>query len=961
MDKRGPGATGNAVRPLIPSPLVRPQSSDDTGGVRQPRCPVVIGRRAELGALRDALDRGLRGDGGCVVLRGEPGVGKSRLVREVVGWAAELGVPAAIGRALPGSASLPYRPLAEALMQLSRSGPLPDDSSIRPWIALLRPLLPTSSGASPPGGEVPPDLRAEALLRVLERFGGPGLVLVLEDLHWADAETVAAVEYLAGNLAGQRLLLLLTMRDSPASAALELAGRLRGRVDTATLALERLSGDESAEMVRECRPDADLETIARVQETSEGVPLLVEDLLASPGVPAGFAATVEARLADLTGTQREIVEAAAVLGRHFDWGLLPVMTGQPEAAVAQALEAAVNSLLMAAEGQSMGFRHALTREAVLDRVIPPRQRDLARSALACLDGEEGPTPGRRELATELALRAGDRHRAGVLLAASGRESLAWGALTTAAAALQHAVDLLDRSAEGTSAGLDLVEALALAGRVDEAARAGGRLLTRLGTDPRASRVRIDVHLGLAQAGVSATRWQMARYHLDLAAREPVGSEESLGHRARAAVLEADLAMASGDYGAATRLAEEALATEGAAPAVSCHAHEILGRARRSADLPAARAAFEAALLTAEAADLPLWRLRALHELGTIDLFDHAGVDLLLQARRAADDMGAVSTAAVLDLQLSAAFTCRWDLDACDRHAASAISIAEALGLVQVRAKALAMLAGSASMRADPEATERYASLTRAAAPEDAMLEGFVWGARGMALLLSGSEREPLAPWSHGITILAGLPHAEPASMRALWPLVLAAHRDRRAQEAAQEARHLGVASFGLNRALVGYAEAALAGRRGETRRARDLAAAADMEWTNCEGWADLARLLAAPSAAADGWGDPAVWLRGAPERFGARGLAEMGRRCRELLVACEPNPWADAGVSPREADVLRLVSQGLPNKGIAEQLGLSPRTVEKHVESLLRKAGARTRTELVARMTTSPHLPPETT
>ncbi|WP_457316799.1 ATP-binding protein [Sinomonas sp. RB5] len=910
----------------------------------------MIGRRAELDALRDALEGALRGDGRCAVLRGEPGVGKSRLVREAVGWAADLGVSTATGRAVPGSGSSPYRPLAEALTQLSRLVPLPDDSSLGPWLALLRPLLPTPPRASPPRVEVPPDLRAEALLRVVERVGGPGLVLVLEDLHWADPETVSVVEYLAGNLRGQRLLLVLTMRDSPASAALELAGRLRGSADVVSLALERLSGDECAEMVRACRPDADPETTTRVQETSEGIPLLVEDLLASPGVPAGFAATVEGRLAELARTEREVVEAAAVLGRHFDWDLLPAMTCQPEAAVVRALEAAVGSMLMTVEGQSMAFRHALTREAVLDRVIPSRQRELARAALAALDRAERPRQGRRELATELALRAGDRHRAGRLLAESGRESLAWGALSTAAAALQRAAELLDGSAAGTRAELDLVESLALAGRVDEAARAGGRLLARLSTDPQASHLRVEAHLRLAQAGVASSRWQMARYHLDLAARDPGGLEAVLDHGAWAAVLEADLAMSSGDYGAATALAERALATDGVAPAIRCHAYEIPGRARRSADLPAAREAFEAALLTADAADLPLWRLRALHELGTIDLFDHAGVDLLLQARRAAADMGAVSTAAVLDLQLSAAFTCRWDLDSCDRHASSAISIAEPLGLAQVRAKALAMLAGSASMRADVASTERYAALTRAAAPQDAMLEGFGWSARGMALLLSGKDREALGPWGHGIMILARLPHAEPASMRALWPLVLAACGDRRAQEAVQEARRLDVVSFGLNRALVGYAEAVLAGGRGEAHRAQELAAAADREWTNCEGWADLARLLAAPTARAGGWGDPVQWLRGAPERFGARGLDGMSRRCGELLEAFEPNPWADVGVTPREADVFRLISLGLPNRDIASQLRLSPRTVEKHVESLLRKAGARSRTELVARL-----------
>src|SRR5262249_25543344 len=77
------------------------------------------------------------------------------------------------------------------------------------------------------------------------------------------------------------------------------------------------------------------------------------------------------------------------------------------------------------------------------------------------------------------------------------------------------------------------------------------------------------------------------------------------------------------------------AAEGSAPDVRCHALELIGRSYRLRDLSAARAAFESALVTAEGAGLPLWRLRALHELGTIDLLDHAGVDRLSQARRLA--------------------------------------------------------------------------------------------------------------------------------------------------------------------------------------------------------------------------------------------------------------------------------------------------------------------------------------
>jgi DNA-binding CsgD family transcriptional regulator len=448
--------------------------------------------------------------------------------------------------------------------------------------------------------------------------------------------------------------------------------------------------------------------------------------------------------------------------------------------------------------------------------------------------------------------------------------------------------------------------------------------------------------------VAASRWTMARHHLDQA-RRLVSAETGPSTVARIDVLDADVAMATDDYGAARELAEGALVAEGAAAEVRCHAYEILGRSHRSADLVAARAAFETALVTAESADLALWRLRALHELGTVELFDHAGVDRLLQARQSAEEMGAVSTAAVVDLQLSAGFTSRWDLDRCDAHARSALGIAERLGLDQVRAKALAMLAGSASMRADLAETDRYSSLARAAGPEDQMLHGFCWGHRGMALLLAGDAEASIEPWSRGMAILARLPHAEPAALRALWPLVLAARADRRAQRAVDEARRLGVGAFRLNRAMIGYAEAILAGRRGDRRRAGEVVEEADSGWVNCDGWADLARLLTAPAALSDGWADPGRWLQEASAGFTGRGLPALVRRCEELLHQATPNPWADLGISAREADVLGLVSQGLSNKEVAGALRLSPRTVEKHVESILRKTGARSRTELASR------------
>ena len=309
-------------------------------------------------------------------------------------------------------------------------------------------------------------------------------------------------------------------------------------------------------------------------------------------------------------------------------------------------------------------------------------------------------------------------------------------------------------------------------------------------------------------------------------------------------------------------------------------------------------------------------------------------------------MGAVSTAAILDLQLAAGFTARWELDQCDAHGRSALAIAERLGLDMVRAIALGVLAGSASMRADVEETERLTALSTAAAPGDRMLEGFSWGSRALAMLLQGDITRAMEPYARGMAIFARLPHAEPASLRALWPLLLASQGDRRAPRAIDDARRLGVRAFNLNRGLIGYAEAILAGRDGQRHRANELVTSSHPEFTNCAGWAELAQLQAAPAAFADGWGDPVRWLTQAAAGFGRRNLPNLASRCDELLREYRPNPWAAQGITTREADVLRLVADGLANKQIAAHLRLSPRTVEKHVESLLRKTGSRSRTEL---------------
>jgi DNA-binding CsgD family transcriptional regulator len=320
-----------------------------------------------------------------------------------------------------------------------------------------------------------------------------------------------------------------------------------------------------------------------------------------------------------------------------------------------------------------------------------------------------------------------------------------------------------------------------------------------------------------------------------------------------------------------------------------------------------------------------------------------------EARRTADDLGALSTAAVLDIQLSAACFFRFALDEATEHARSALAISERLGMGQIRATALVFLGEIFGLRQDPAEMERFLALAASAAPGDPEIEGSAWGGgRAMMALLGGERAGAIEALGRGVALLNTLPQQGPAHYRGLWPLLLASAGDERAAAAIDEARWLGITVNRVNRGLLGYAGAILTGRRGERELAADAARAADADLAHYPVWGDLARLHAAAPALADGWGQPQIWLEAAQACFAAHGIDALAARCAELLGGPRSSRWTGLGITAREADVLVLVAEGLANKEIAARLHLSPRTVEKHVESLMRKAGARSRTHLVA-------------
>ncbi|NUT94321.1 MAG: ATP-binding protein, partial [Saccharothrix sp.] len=162
----------------------------------QTRAPVVVGRDAELRVLDQALADAAACRGRAVFLVGEPGIGKTRLARVTAGSAFDRGLRVLRGRGSTIGPMVPFRPLAEALMSLLRGGDAPDLRGLGPYRSALGRLVP--EWGDEPRENQSVVVLAEAVLRLLALVGP--CLLVLEDLHDADAETLAVIDYLVDNL-----------------------------------------------------------------------------------------------------------------------------------------------------------------------------------------------------------------------------------------------------------------------------------------------------------------------------------------------------------------------------------------------------------------------------------------------------------------------------------------------------------------------------------------------------------------------------------------------------------------------------------------------------------------------------------------------------------------------------------------------------------------------------------------
>ncbi|HEY2194302.1 MAG TPA: AAA family ATPase [Actinomycetospora sp.] len=942
-------------------------------------CEELIGRDLEAAALRERTTAARDGKGGMVVLVGEAGAGKSRLVAEATAAARAAGSTVLSGRAVPSVQPVAYRPLAEALLAASRAGPAVDGPELAGFHGHLGRIVPAWRSGAMTSADDSPVLLAEGVARVLGLLGRDhGCLLVLEDLHWSDPETLDALDYLADALRDGPVLCLATTR--PEGPAAELVGRLALRDPRARIPVTPLSGPDVDRMVAACLRTAAAppDLTAFVRTHSEGSPFLVEELLAGlvssgalthdggwrrdgdlvPTVPVSLRESIRRRLAALDATARRVVDAAAVLGRRFDWQLLPGIAEIDGRDVVEALRAAVTEQLVVVEGQEFSFRHALTREAVLADLLPPDRHHLATRAWPAIERAHPGLPGTLcELAAELAEAAGAPEEAADRLVESARRALDSGALTTSEATARRARRLAPPDGAAALAGDEvLVRILVAAGKPGDALAVGRAAADRLGDEPGR---RADLLVVLARAALTAGDTATAGEHL-AGARSVAADDVARG--ARIGAVAAHVALEEGRLGEAAELARAACAAgaDTDQPAVECEALEVLGRTAAVDGVEAAIPWLQRASDVAERHGLAERHLRARHELALVD-WGRRDPRALGETRELAQRYGALTTVAVMDLSLADVGLSNFDRDGCLAGARACVEASHRYGLATGPVAHL-WLAGGHALAGDDAAMQAALDAALAPDPDDPRILGDLYGRVLATRSVVADDLDSLpglldAMMEH-VRVAPPMKSIFPG--RVLWATVHAIHDDdhgaaaRAELAAATQAIRLPVFTETLT-----IVDAIALGRQGDAEGAAALMATAHATlWAAPLGAGVLhsQQVLVASAAIRDGWGDPAGWLRRCEAFFTGTGHERTARRCRTMLAATGapvarrgpgtsdvPVPLRALGVTGRELDVLKLVAHGRSTREIGASLHLSTKTVERHLSSLFDRTGVRTR------------------
>ncbi len=344
-----------------------------------------VGRDAELAELRAALGDAAGARPALAFVAGESGVGKTRLVAELERRAAEDGVRVLSGECVDlGEGELPFAPLVGALRPLARTADPVLDTLPQAAREALRALLPGLAGTALPHDRTDEAAAArarifDALLELLDRLSDDaGLLLVIEDLHWADRSTRAFLAYLASTLCREKVLVVATYRPDELHRRhplRPLLAELERDTRAVRVGLRPFTREELAEQLCDILGDPpSCELVDRLWARSEGNPLFAEELLAAGldgrgGLPPTLRDALMVRTERLPPAAQEVVRLLAA-GRRLDHELLAEAGGLDPRELRDALREAVAAHVLEASDGTYAFRHALLREVVEDDLLP---------------------------------------------------------------------------------------------------------------------------------------------------------------------------------------------------------------------------------------------------------------------------------------------------------------------------------------------------------------------------------------------------------------------------------------------------------------------------------------------------------------------------------------------------------------------------------------------------------------
>jgi len=962
----------------------------------------LIGRGDELASLiAGALDPT---SPGAVLLSGDAGVGKTRLLYELRQHATSSGWRALVGHCLDfGDTPLPFLPFGEVFARLEGDSPELADvvAQDHPPVTWLMPgrRLPDVHGSD--GRRVDRTELFEAVHATLDHLGRTTpLLLVVEDVHWADQSTRELLSFLFARRFSTRVSLVVSYRSDdlhrrhPLRASAAEWTRAPG---VRRIALTPLANSDVRILVRSLHPgslrERDLQLLV---ERSEGNAFFAEELVAATGTGSGalpddLADLLLLRLDQLEDSARLVVRVASVAGRRVAHELLARVVGLEEVTLDEALRAAVErNVLVATGSDNYAFRHALLAEAVYDDLLPgERVRLHAAYVDALLDGELVGSAG------EVARHARAAHDTPVAIRMSiraGDEAMAVAGPVEASRHYEVALELI-ANVEVMAPGTEPIDVVDLTVRASEASSAAGHphramaiIEDRLRRTPDGSPGRVLLLVALAQAALQSDS-SVDPLALTTEALQLVPDQPRTPLRARVLTVHAHANADRDRDDDAARWGAQALALARDLQLADLEADAAMTLARleeRTGDPEESRTELERIVGEARAAGDGAAELRALMHLGGLHLEQGAlsvALDHFRSGSERAHTIGRPWAPYGLDARMMAgivAYQCG-DWAEADRIADVSGQAPPAMAEAALSAVGMATAAG----RGD----ERALGVLPYVRPW--------WRRDGLIAILSGAAAIDLHGDRGDLDAALASYEEVVSTVGALWQLadfqaVIRLSGLVLGQLASAAPRSSGAERVELSRrgddlvAAAGRA-AALSGRRVKTRgpegaawisrvRAEQLRlrwltgveppSEEDLvsQWQECvyaftryphafELARSQARLAAALSAAGrtvearphvDAARATAKRLDARPLATELRSLGAIGQVHRQLASRL------DEALTPREREILELVAQGRSNREIGGQLYISSKTASVHVSNILAKLGAGGRTEAAA-------------